>query len=660
MKPVRNFFFGIVFIISAAVLQGAEPDPATLAIWKATLDFENVSNTRSQLLVEFYAVATNYPTSQYAPLAWQTVATLTQMVAEDAAHAKTAVTNLDSLSLTDRVQELIFQLRDQNGHQFAPPGSWGVFPDRQNSNSPAQQLMAIGYPAVPQLINALDNPTLTRSVVFEGGSWRYERNLAFPHAVLTVGDCAVAILQRIAGKSFYQAPSSSGYMSNEHKNSETRQAVESWWSDFQKKGEKQMLIEGTEAGNGNSPEQARLLVSRYPDAALAPLLQGTQAANDDYVRVWLMQMLEKYQSPETLTFLEKELRRGTSEPSVTAAAILNHWGKPEALTVMLQDWEASLNVQLEDLHIRSIMVFLASMDSPEAIAALGRGLQIRPANVNARMTIIKVVGETGSDFDGLPRAKLSVATLEAMEALLVSALPDVDQKMGETGSIMGKNYTNPRIGDMAGFFLNQRWPERYPFDLSAPLKERDRQRLVCENTWRQLHNLPVLVPPQPSTNHVAAAEVTKVVAIEWEAGSAKPSDAFAARIEAMRGKLLSATNFTRVLGYYVTQPEPGTEGLTLSARKDNDSSGVVLKICLLPASAANYNPKFSITDNVTIADKVAYGISGGAKPGKEDESFYGENGVIWNNFIKAINTAINSSPETPFVISAKIEKTIYL
>jgi len=660
MKPVRNLFFGIVFIISAAVLQGAEPDPATLAIWKATLDFENVSNTRSQLLVEFYAVATNYPTSQYAPLAWQTVATLTQMVAEDAAHAKTAVTNLDSLSLTDRVQELIFQLRDQNGHQFAPPGSWGVFPDRQNSNSPAQQLMAIGYPAVPQLINALDNPTLTRSVVFEGGSWRYERNLAFPHAVLTVGDCAVAILQRIAGKSFYQAPSSSGYMSNEHKNSETRQAVESWWSDFQKKGEKQMLIEGTEAGNGNSPEQARLLVSRYPDAALAPLLQGTQAANDDYVRVWLMQMLEKYQSPETLTFLEKELRRGTSEPSVTAAAILNHWGKPEALTVMLQDWEASLNVQLEDLHIRSIMVFLASMDSPEAIAALGRGLQIRPANVNARMTIIKVVGETGSDFDGLPRAKLSVATLEAMEALLVSALPDVDQKMGETGSIMGKNYTNPRIGDMAGFFLNQRWPERYPFDLSAPLKERDRQRLVCENTWRQLHNLPVLVPPQPSTNHVAAAEVTKVVAIEWEAGSAKPSDAFAARIEAMRGKLLSATNFTRVLGYYVTQPEPGTEGLTLSARKDNDSSGVVLKICLLPASAANYNPKFSITDNVTIADKVAYGISGGAKPGKEDESFYGENGVIWNDFIKAINTAINSSPETPFVISAKIEKTIYL
>jgi hypothetical protein len=660
MKPVRNFFFGIVFIISAAVLQGAEPDPATLAIWKATLDFENVSNTRSQLLVEFYAVATNYPTSQYAPLAWQTVATLTQMVAEDAAHAKTAVTNLDSLSLTDRVQELIFQLRDQNGHQFAPPGSWGVFPDRQNSNSPAQQLMAIGYPAVPQLINALDNPTLTRSVVFEGGSWRYERNLAFPHAVLTVGDCAVAILQRIAGKSFYQAPSSSGYMSNEHKNSETRQAVESWWSDFQKKGEKQMLIEGTEAGNGNSPEQARLLVSRYPDAALAPLLQGTQAANDDYVRVWLMQMLEKYQSPETLTFLEKELRRGTSEPSVTAAAILNHWGKPEALTVMLQDWEASLNVQLEDLHIRSIMVFLASMDSPEAIAALGRGLQIRPANVNARMTIIKVVGETGSDFDGLPRAKLSVATLEAMEALLVSALPDVDQKMGETGSIMGKNYTNPRIGDMAGFFLNQRWPERYPFDLSAPLKERDRQRLVCENTWRQLHNLPVLASPQLSTNHVAAAEATKVVAIEWEAGSAKPSDAFAARIEAMRGKLLSATNFTRVLGYYVTQPEPGTEGLTLSARKDNDSSGVVLKICLLPASAANYNPKFSITDNVTIADKVAYGISGGAKPGKEDESFYGENGVIWNDFIKAINTAINSSPETPFVISAKIEKTIYL
>jgi hypothetical protein len=653
MKPVRNLFFGFVFIISAAVLQGVEPDPATQAIWKATLDFENVTVTRPQLLEEFYAVATNYPASQYASRAWQTVAMLTQMVAEDVAHAKMAVTNLDSLSLTDRVQELIFQLRDQNGHQWSQPGECDIFLDKRGTNSPAQQLVAIGCPAVPQLINALDNPAFTRSVGFG-------RDFVFSHTVLTVGDCAVAILQRIAGKSFYQAASTSGYMSNEHKNSETRQAVQTWWSEFQKKGEKQMLIEGTEAGNGNSPEQARLLVSRYPDAALAPLLQGTQAATDDYVRVWLMQMLEQYQSPETLAFLEKELRRGTEDRSVTAAGILNGWGRPEAAAVMLQDWEASLKIQLEDLRSANIMGFMARLDSPEAIAALGRGLQIRPANVNARMTIIKVVGETGSDFDGLPRAKLSVATLEAMEALLVSALPDVDQKMGETGSIMGKNYTNPRIGDMAGFFLNQRWPERYPFDLSAPLKERDRQRLVCENTWRQLHNLPVLVPPQPSTNHVAAAEVTKVVAIEWEAGSAKPSDAFAARIEAMRGKLLSATNFTRVLGYYVTQPEPGTEGLTLSARKDNDSSGVVLKICLLPASTANYNPKFSITDNVTIADKVAYGISGSAKPGKEDEAFYGENGGIWEDFIKAINTAIGSSAETPFVISAKIEKTIYL
>jgi len=653
MKPVRNLFFGFGFIVSAAVLHGAGPDSATQAIWKATLDFENISVARPQLLAEFYAVATNYPASQYANRAWQTVAILTQMVAADAAHAKSAVTNLNSLSVTDRVQELIFQLRDQNGQQCFQPGYCDIFMDKRGTNSPAGQLVAIGYPAVPQLIDALTNQNFTRSVGFG-------RNFVFSHTVLTVGDCAVAILQRIAERSFYEPGFTSGYMSNEHTNLEVRRAVETWWSEFQKKGERQMLIDGTAAGDRNSPAQARLLVSRYPDAALAPLLQGTQAATDDYVRVWLMQMLEKYQSPETLAFLEKELRRGTSEPSVTAASILNHWGKPEALTVMLQDWDASLKVQLEDLHIRSIMVFLASMDSPGVIAALGRGLQIRPSNVNARMAIIEIVGEGGSGSYGLPAGQRSVATREALEALLVSALQDDDQKMGESGSRMGKNYSNPRICDMAGFFLNQHWPERYPFDLSAPLKERDRQRIVCENAWRQLHNLPVLAPPLPSTNHVATTEATKVVAIEWEAGSVKPSDAFAARIEAFRGKLLLATNFTRVLGYYVTQPEPGTEGLTLSARKEDDSSGVILKICLLPASPANETPKFAITDDVIIADKGIYGISGGAKPGNEDEGFYGEDGVIWKDFIKAINTAITSSPETPFVISAKIEKTIYL
>jgi hypothetical protein len=211
---------------------------------------------------------------------------------------------------------------------------------------------------------------------------------------------------------------------------------------------------------------------------------------------------------------------------------------------------------------------------------------------------------------------------------------------------------------MAGFFLNQRWPERYPFDLSATLAVRNQQRLECQNVWRRRHDLPEIVPPPAQTNRLAATEAVKVTAIVWETGSAKPTDDFAARIGALRGKLLSAPDITEVLGRFVAQPEPGTEGLTFSARKEADLSGVTLVVCLLPAGPADAKPTFHISESVSLADNVIYGTSGTESRG--EAGFYGQNGVGWNDFIRAINTAVGSSPETPFVISAKVEKTIYL
>ena len=68
-------------------------------------------------------------------------------------------------------------------------------------------------------------------------------------------------------------------------------------------------------------------------------------------------------------------------------------------------------------------------------------------------------------------------------------------------------------------FLAERWPDRYTFDVSAPLKTCDRQRIVCANTWRQAHGLDAL--PMPTNNEVRVLrnEATKVMLIEWGTGS---------------------------------------------------------------------------------------------------------------------------------------------
>jgi hypothetical protein len=43
------------------------------------------------------------------------------MVQEDRAHAKNALKPFEQLSKKEQIRELIFQLRDQNGHQFSQP-----------------------------------------------------------------------------------------------------------------------------------------------------------------------------------------------------------------------------------------------------------------------------------------------------------------------------------------------------------------------------------------------------------------------------------------------------------------------------------------------------------------------------------------------------------
>jgi hypothetical protein len=461
---------------------------------------------------------------------------------------------------------------------------------------------------------------------------------------LTVGDCAVAILQRIAGKSFYRPASTSGYMSNENKNSATREAVEVWWSEFQKKGEEQMLIEGTEAGDGNAPSQAEFLINRYPKVALASLIKGTRTSTDDWVKTRLVQLFEKIDSPDALAFLEQEMHKGASSPSVSAAAILIRKGRHEAIAVMIHEWEKSPNTGPDDLHGPNELVrFLASVDSPEAINALGRNLQ--DCALNARMAVVETVGEGGSWWYAHSSAtNRSVATHEACEKLLVTALQDDGQVMGESGSRMGKNYINPRVCDITGFFLNQHWPERYNFDLSASLKVRDNQRIECQNVWRRAHSLSLLALPTP-TNHVSTNEAAKVTAIEWKTNTVKPSDVFGARVEAFRNRILAATNVVDLLTTYASNPESETSGLVFEARKDEDLTGVKLSICLLPGTPQNPKDDWNFAEGAMLGQKAIDCRAGGIWATKKRS---------WEDLAKAISTAVSDSPETPFAINVKL------
>src|SRR5439155_7989808 len=125
--------------------------------------------------------------------------------------------------------------------------------------SAAPQLARLGFAAIPELIGALEDARPTRVVTHSramvptgpGSSSLEETGTA----LLRVGDCALAVLERIAGRKFYEPSSASSTMFSGGQAAKTRKLVEEWWAGVKSggagapdRGEKQLLIDSVAAG----------------------------------------------------------------------------------------------------------------------------------------------------------------------------------------------------------------------------------------------------------------------------------------------------------------------------------------------------------------------------------------------------------------------------
>ena len=120
-------------------------------------------------------------------------------VNEDAAQAFRPAKAEKDRANDERIKELIFQLRDQRASQWGFPGCCDIFCVINQAgvavDTPALNLAAFEYAAVPHLLAALDDKRLTQAVG-KRGKWRMEEY------TLRVGDCAYIILERIAAGRF--------------------------------------------------------------------------------------------------------------------------------------------------------------------------------------------------------------------------------------------------------------------------------------------------------------------------------------------------------------------------------------------------------------------------------------------------------------------------
>ena len=610
-------------------------------ISRNTAAFGETSVGRPELLARLQDFLRHYPTSDYATDTVAKVAVLKNMISEDSAHRVCSAEDLAALPVSARVRELIFQLRDQHCEKVLHPGDWDIFTNQEgSSNTPAHQLVRIGYAAVPQLIEALDSQTLTRSRDSFG--------------VLTVGDCAQAILGEISGRSFYLDPRDSIIQLAGGPRSSRRQAAEAWWAEFQTKGERQMLIDVVSGGGYYGLLAVDSLCKRYPESAAEPVIEGAKTTTND-LRASYVEMASRLKDPKVNDFLGRELTNGPLMAGrLAAASALRERGNIAALKSTLKEWEEpahpSRASHIDDDDREKLAEFLGGCDSVEAVSALESSFAKQ--SIDVRMKIVESIGDKDFvvDFvaDGAPTP--SPPTLEAREKCLVRALEDTEVREGEDGDVNGKSYSDPRVCDMAAAYLADRWPERYKFDISAPPGARERQRIACLNVWRTAHNQPPFTSAELNSPKLPRGQATKIVTIEWDKHGAKAQPSFTDRIEKLKDKKLQASDIVRLLADFVRNPEPGSSGLMLTATRNEEMTGARISIRLIPAKAAAATDYWDVEQHCTVGTETV--LSSGGSGSSDD--YQKPDG--WDDLYDAIDKGTSAPPETPFRIRVRIER----
>jgi hypothetical protein len=231
-----------------------------------------------------------------------------------------------------------------------------------------------------------------------------------------------------------------------------------------------------------------------------------------------------------------------------------------------------------------------------------------------KLKVIEALGETNRWNFHQKAETPSERTLNAIEAVLVAALADTEERAGMSGSRNGKNFFDPRICDMAACLLSERWPQRYTFDFSASLNTRERQRRECANVWRVAHGLSAVPTPKSNAVRVGKDEATKVTNVEWSAEGVKPEPAFELRVSGLKGRNLNQEDLVSLFTDFARRPPLGTSGLEFKAMKDEDLTGVRLILKLTPGSAPTEEQGWNFNERVTLGRKSLHGSESGRSP----------------------------------------------
>jgi hypothetical protein len=473
-------------------------DFAYAEVSRAALELRDLAMPREKLLERFRNVVIRFPDSNSAIRAREPSAILEQMAREDREHEVRQRADSSSPPKGQRVTELIFELRNQVGQQSDRNGVCDPFADLREDKSPAAELVRIGMAAVPQLLDAVTNAEFTRSVQ----PWQ---NGVFSHKILRVGQVALAVLERIANRSFDSTTFSPG---DKAAVALMQSRVRDWWSHVDRSEELTKLVNAVEQGDREAATKASQLVDLYPHEATAAIRAGVQRATDSYARGELISTLKGLNTAEALTFAAVQMEHGADlRARLNAAQVVFGTHPGRAVQALVVEYKRGIGTQSSEFDSDELIQLLADSERAIAVDALGFGLRSR--SVDTRLRIVEGIASNVAYKAQYVKSSAETragqrAYWTAVERLFGNELTDTDRREGSLIGIVGADFVDPRVCDIALYGLSRLSPERYTYSKSASPRTRERVRITSLNVWRKANGLaPIPLPARPQPVRLA-------------------------------------------------------------------------------------------------------------------------------------------------------------
>lgn len=360
---------------------------------------------REELKARFREVLKRFPGSEYAERAKALLVGIEPQLAAERSYRVPNWKAWQRLSTEEKLRHLVFNLKDLDGQQLSQPGSCSVFSASQRfppgapprprpgqffgpGTSVADRFIDLGWLSIPTLIELIDDRRPTRSL----GYWRTFAPDSF--LVLTYGDAAVQILERICGERF---SASSEYVSVDGAGS-VKAAALGWWKKHGQESEFETRASRLRELGVDAVSQTFPIFGIDPVRAQALILEILPNARGT-TRTGFLVALGRFGDEKALAHLEREV--ATSAPLVDRVAVATELAERGRSA-----WRAPLAEELEQIATKSKPAARAS-SSPLLIT---RGSPEEQLDVTRRLFLLLVTrGGSKEQLDArrlLPRLGL--------------------------------------------------------------------------------------------------------------------------------------------------------------------------------------------------------------------------------------------------------------